>query len=352
MQYRLSEIPSGSAGTDATVREIIRLVKDDLKRPATRLLATRLLQSYNVPSKDHYGEIKAIYQFVARHIRYQKDPIDIETIQSPEATWNIRAGDCDDHSGLVVALATAIGIPARLRVFGYSENEFVHIIPELKVNGVWYPADTTEPGRGFGWRPPKFPVERVYNLNGEVFNMGLAQTPVARRDVLETSIYNEVMKTLESNWEQGAINRADVVGYLRVISEGNFPSKEPVLVDPTRRAIKEFLAYIDRHGIPSRKASGLSGLEGLAGFLGSIWKAVKKGVGAVVGIGAKAFGINTGVAAPIVLQPQINIPENVIQTRLSPGAAKAMGAGMFGSGSQLPLMIGLGALALILVLKK
>jgi hypothetical protein len=351
MQYRLSEIPSGSAGTDATVREIIRLVHSDLKRPATRLLATRLIQSYNVPSKDHYGEIKAIYQFVSRHIRYQKDPIDIETVQSPEATWAIRAGDCDDHCGLVVALATTIGIPARLRVLGYSEDEFVHILPELKVNGVWYPADTTEPGRGFGWRPEKFPVERVYNLNGEVRNMSLAQAPVARKEVLEASIYNEVMRTIKDNWARGRIDRGDVVGYLRVISEGNFPSKEPVLVDPARRAIKEFLSYVDGNSIPSRKTVQ-SGLQGLDGLFSSVWKAVKKGVGVVVGVGAKVLGVGTGQPAPVIVQPQIHVPENVIQTQFSPGAASAMGAGMFGSGSQLPMMLGIGALALILILKK
>ena len=358
MQYRLSEISAGRAGTDQTVREIIRLLKDDLKRPKIRLLATRLLQSYQIASKDHYGEAQAIYRFVSRHIRYQKDPIEIETVQSPEATWTIRAGDCDDHVGLVAALATAVGIPARLRVFGYDQERFVHILPELRINGVWYPADTTEPRRGFGWRPPKFPVEIVYNLNGEVNNMPLAQTPVARRDELETSIYNEVMKTLSGNWSSGRINRSDVVSYLRVISEGNFPTKEPVLVNPTKQAIKDFLSHIDRNDSRSNKPNGqLSGFEGLDGFLGSVWKAVKRGVGVVVGgvagTAVKILGGGGGQQpAPTTVTPAVNTGTRLTRTRVSPGATQAFGAGMFGSGSMMPMMLAAAAVVAVVLMKK
>ena len=119
MNHTLSEIPGGIAGTDKTVQEIARLVRYDLERPQLRLMASRLLRNHEVQSKNYLGEARAIFNFVTHRIRYQKDPLDVETVQSPTATIEIGAGDCDDHCGLVAGLAMAVGIPARLRVVGY-----------------------------------------------------------------------------------------------------------------------------------------------------------------------------------------------------------------------------------------
>ena len=176
MNYRLSAIPSGVAGTDATVREIARLVDYDLQHQKLRLLATKILRRNAVPSKSYLSEARALFSYVAKRVRYQKDPVGLETVQSPTVTLNLGAGDCDDHSGLVAGLAAAVGIPARFRVVGYSPDRLVHIFPELFINGSWWPADTTEPQQGFGWRPPKFPYERLYRMDGQVMNVAGLQT--------------------------------------------------------------------------------------------------------------------------------------------------------------------------------
>lgn len=327
MNYSLAEIPSGVAGTDRTVREIMRLVDYDLKRPQIRLLATRHLQSYGIPSKDKIGEARAIYQMVRRNIRYQKDPIGIETVQSPTTTWQIRAGDCDDHVGLVAALAMSIGIPVRLRVIGFNQDNLIHIFPELLVDNKWIPADTTEPERGFGWRPKKFPIEKIYNFKGEVVNMG-----EIKKGALQTGIYNAVMNTLNNNWANGLINKKDVEGYVSVIDGGNFPSKKALYVEPTRKAIVDFLNYVNSKNIGSLKPGGLSGMEGLGGFLSSVWGAVKSVVGGVVKTVTGSGGGETQV---------------VVQQAPAP-----VSTGFFDQPYAMPLMIGGGGLLLYLLLKR
>ncbi len=373
MNYTLSEIPGGVAGTDETLRAIAKGVLYDLRRPQLRLLATRIAQSYGAGNKDQMSEARAIYQQVSSAVRYQKDPIDIETVQSPEATWQIRAGDCDDHSGLVAGLAMALGIPARFRVVGHSPDRMLHIFPELFIDGKWYPADTTEPRRGFGWRPPKFPTERVYNIKGEVQDMSLQGVELLTRGDVKASVYQEVSSELRGNWQAGLINRADVEGYLRVIAEGNFPTKSPVLVEPTEKAIIDFLDYVDTNRVGSVKPPGtLSGLEGLDGFLGSIWGAVKKGVskigGAVLGvvpgggviksvIGRAAAlirgqpGAQPGQPAPqplVRLSPTVRVPEQFVQAQIAPGAAQAFGAGLL-SGPMMPILLGAGVILAVVL---
>jgi hypothetical protein len=321
MKARLSALPPGLAGTDKTLREIARLIADDLKNQRLRVYGSNILRA--LPNKDYLAEAKAIYRYVASHIRFQRDPIGIETVQSPLFTLRLGVGDCDDQAALVAALALAVGLPARLRAVGYSPDNLSHIWAEIFAGDRWYPADTTEPGRGFGWRPKKFPVERIYDFNGKVVGMAqLAATLPVKRGDMQEAIKAEVFNVLTTNWQAGLINDADVAGYQRVIEEGNFPTKEPLLVDPVKAALAEFRSWAPSHLAPSRKPIGtLSGMEGLSGFLSSIWNGVKKVVGTVVGVAAKAVGITS--EKPIVIQPTVSIPAGAVQTTVTPAAAQA-----------------------------
>jgi hypothetical protein len=296
MEYRLSELPGGGvAATDATLREIARICQNDLRQsPAVRFQATQILGS--VSGKDHVGEARALFEWVRRHVRYQKDPVGIETVQSPVVTLRLRAGDCDDHAALLASLAIAVGIPARFRVLGASADNFIHIVPELYAGGRWWWADTTE-RLPFGVRPRPLPVERIYNFQGEVSMLGQSETLPVTAGQFKASIRDAVWRTLQTNWQNGLINEDDVRSYLRVIDEGNFFSKKPLLVDPTRATIAEFLAWVPSHLGPSRKR-GVGGLSGLDGFLSSIVKAV----GSVV---KGAVNLVTGGGSPTV---QIQYP--------------------------------------------
>ena len=341
MRYRLSAIPSGVAGTDATVREIARLVRYDLERPQLRLLATKVLNHARIRSKNHLQEAQTLFRYIIGRIRFQKDPVGLETVQSPTVTLGLGAGDCDDLSGLVAGLAMAIGVPARFRVIGYSDDDLVHIFPELFAGCRWWPADATEPHRGFGWRPKRFPVERVYNLNGEVQNMAelKKEKQVTRGDV-KAAIGKAVTDRLSSNWQAGLIDLGDVRGYLRMIEEGNFPGRDPLMVEPTDEAIRNFIDYVVENRVGSLKPAGT--LSGVGGLFSSIWDAGKDAVGSLVR--------EATAAGPLVrISPTVTVPEQFIRAEATPAVATAFGAGL--GGAMVPLLIAAGV-ALMFILKK
>lgn len=400
MNYSLREIPGGLAGTNETVRLIAEHVQNDLRRPVVRLIASRLIQSAGVKSKDHLSEAQTLYSWISRNIRYQKDPVNIETVQSPEITLKLRYGDCDDHTGIMAAMALAVGIPARYRVIGYTEDQLVHIFPELLIGSKWIAADTTEPQKGFGWRPPKFPVERIYNLDGEVSDMtftekvsgigGLSPNqPVIKRGILELAIKQKTREILEHNWQAANNNRADLQTYIKIIDGQNFPTKNPLITEPVRAAVVEWIDYLNKNRIGSIKPENTPVDMGeLNGFLSSVWNGVKSVVknvtGAVAGSGipiiSQAAAIGRGVLfpsttqadggsrsvptngrssgskststrgdAPIRISPSVTLPSDMIQTQIAPGAAQAFGSGL--GGSTIP-MIAIAAIAAIILLKK
>jgi hypothetical protein len=316
MRFLLSSIPVGEKGTDVTVGRIIHHVQASLHRPVCRLTSIGILARARVPNKNTRAAAAALYDYVKANIRYLPDPIDVETIQDPEATLKIRAGDCDDHSTLMAGLAAAIGIPVRFRVLGTAPDLFVHIFPELYVDGAWLPADTTETAV-IGQRPRNFPSEKIYPLNGSAYMQGLAQAAVPLKvDTVQTVAYRSTIKTLKDNWRNGLIDLRDVNSYLRVIDEGNSPSKGTILEASIRDAIVTFRDEMVRSGTPSRKPPGMSGLEGLDGFLKSIWNGVKKAVGTAVNVAATI--IPGGGAIKSIVTSAISAVKGAVQQKTAP----------------------------------
>ncbi len=70
------------------------------------------------------------------------------------------AGDCDDHAGLICALAGAIGFQCALRAWGpKNERGYSHVyamaaFPKRKPQR-WVPMDTTVASATLGWQPPR-----------------------------------------------------------------------------------------------------------------------------------------------------------------------------------------------------
>ena len=72
MGYQIKKIPSGDLGTDATVQEMEKLIREGVKEPLVRELALGLVRG--IAPKDYMGEISRIFQWVQQNIRYTKDP--------------------------------------------------------------------------------------------------------------------------------------------------------------------------------------------------------------------------------------------------------------------------------------
>lgn len=343
MHYSIRQIADGEVGTDQTLKAIGELVSKAIKRPYLRLKCLEILRSQGVPDRNPQKAAEAIFNWVRHHVRYVNDPVGVETIQDPEITIDLGAGDCDDHSALVGSLAMSIGIPARFAVVGLTKDHLQHIYPELLINGRWTPADTTETNQ-LGKPPASMPTKKFYSLTGEPamngLGLGQGRGVVVSQETLTPAIYRTVLKILKENWQAGRINRTDVKSYLRVIDEGNSPAHGTFANPVMREAIQAFLNYVNTNQLQSFKPEGaLSGLNGLDGFLSSIWNGVKKVVGGVVKIATGG-----GSQQPV----QVNLPD-VRVTTTAPPASVASGVSEFLTSPVA--LIAIGALVFVLARK-
>lgn len=117
-----------------------------------------------LPSKDFKSELDAIYHWVRDNIRFVRDVRGVETLQTPEATLRLGAGDCDDHVMLIQALAESVGFVTRSHAVGFRPGHFSHVLAEVKFGKRWVPLETTVNGAFIGWFPPGVQAHMVQDL--------------------------------------------------------------------------------------------------------------------------------------------------------------------------------------------
>jgi hypothetical protein len=135
------EIPVGDAGIKATLHRMAVLARRGIRDEQILVLSRHITQS--APVADKAAEAKAIFDWMVKNIRYVTDPVHIEFIMSPaKLLTEVKAGDCDDLSIAMAALAEAVGIPARFVAVKTGANKrFNHVYPELYINGRWIAYD-------------------------------------------------------------------------------------------------------------------------------------------------------------------------------------------------------------------
>lgn len=127
----------------------------------------------NVAAYDEFGEVSALFSWVLEQIRYTKDPVTVEKLYPPQELLKIRAGDCDDISMLMGALAIALGYSARLITIAAdpgSPDEFSHVYTEVECpagSGNWIPLDAARPNAQFGLQPPGYFRKRAWSLTDD-----------------------------------------------------------------------------------------------------------------------------------------------------------------------------------------
>lgn len=153
-------IPSGGAGTKATLNIMSRIVRHYKRYAPLRQLALNLIRE--LPGdKNFRGQAERLQNYVRRHVQYVRDVAGVETVQTPLRTLDNRAGDCDDQSVLLATLLESIGHPTRFVAIKTNPlGPFVHVFTETKIGRAWLPAETTEPWR-LGQHPPQFSTRMV-----------------------------------------------------------------------------------------------------------------------------------------------------------------------------------------------
>jgi transglutaminase-like putative cysteine protease len=149
-------VPKGRAGTLASAGLIARLICDGAKDFVVRQTAIRIFRACGVPAKDRLGEVRALFEFVRRHVRYTRDIYRVELLHTARRMLQLRAGDCDDMTILLGAMLKATGHPVRLILAGFRRHRphaYSHIYLEAKVGPRWIALDATMP-HPMGWAPP------------------------------------------------------------------------------------------------------------------------------------------------------------------------------------------------------
>jgi transglutaminase-like putative cysteine protease len=150
-------LPAGPAGTRATVALMKRISMVGARDPYVRATAIEIIKRKRIPANDHLGEMKALFEAVRDGIRYTRDPINIELLQTPRQTLKDRVGDCDDKSTLLASMLTSIGHPAALqyRVIGTKPGAgYSHVYVVAKLNGKEIAMDPTPTTAALGWQYP------------------------------------------------------------------------------------------------------------------------------------------------------------------------------------------------------
>lgn len=132
------------------MRDLARKGKVD---PLVRIFAATLVRGQ--PEKAWFREIRTLFDYVREEIRYTLDINNIETLQEPRVTLQLKFGDCDDKCILLGSMLECIGHPARFAALAFEPDVFSHVIVQTlaAAEGQWISLDTTEP-EPIGWFPP------------------------------------------------------------------------------------------------------------------------------------------------------------------------------------------------------
>ena len=158
---RFAAVYSGIRNDDEMVKLIADRIEEGALDPKVRKLAFEIVRKAGCPPKDWYCEIKAIYDYVKKNIRYFYDIRGVDTYHSARAIlFELKGGDCDDFAIVLGSLLAAIGYPIKLRIIAKERNgKFIHIYPLVGVppHGKvekWIPLELTDDRIPFGQEFP------------------------------------------------------------------------------------------------------------------------------------------------------------------------------------------------------
>jgi len=128
---------------EASIQAMVLLIRRFRTNPHIRKTALGIIR--DVPERDHRAEAATLHAFVRDRIPFRRDIHGVETISTPDVTL-MYGGDCDDKALLLAVLLESVGFITRLIVVtnNFLKN-FSHILPEVNIEGTWYPMETIRP---------------------------------------------------------------------------------------------------------------------------------------------------------------------------------------------------------------
>jgi len=334
MRTRIQEISGGEIGTDQTIQKMMSLQRSALESGRIRLFAISLLQNAG-PSPSQSDVAETLFAWVRNHIQELPDPLNIETVQEPEATIQIGAGDCDDQALLMATLLNSVGIETRFRVIGTQPGVFVHVFCEALIDGAWEPFDTLVAEGYPDLR--NYPHEKIYSQYGKAGSMQGYSNQVTNPTSLQQASMDVTLQMLDGAWADGRLT-PDMLPMIIALYEG---ADNPAYLNP--EATKAILTALYRYQAAVEAAGYSTSLRGL-GFLNFLWSAAKYVGVDLIWNNVKKIWQNTDVTLP-----DINVTAPGVS--VTPGAATASGAVQGALSSPIVIAIIAGA-AVYLITRK
>lgn len=96
---------------------------------STRLarFSREIITRAGVREYDQLGEIRALFSWVRRNVRYTRDPQNHEWLQTPLVTVLFGHGDCDCQAMLLGTLLMSIGYAVRIVIVGNGPEQYHHV---------------------------------------------------------------------------------------------------------------------------------------------------------------------------------------------------------------------------------
>lgn len=161
-------MPTGDRGTEFTVAKIRELVHQGMTDQLINRQAMAIVHAAGVQPFDFAGEIRAVFDWVRRSIRFFKDIDGVETLRTAHEILTIRGGDCDDiNAVLMPSLLLTIGHSVRLVTISSDADaprQFSHIYCEVEIGNQWVPLDAARRDPQFGKGPNNYFRKRIWSL--------------------------------------------------------------------------------------------------------------------------------------------------------------------------------------------
>lgn len=154
-------IGTGDQAIYNTVDKMKDIISQSSKNTYVREWAKEVVSRVDV--NDKKGEAKAIFNFTRDNVRYTKDPLGYEYLQTPpvlledirlyqEGKGSRPSGDCDDMTLLSLSLLKSIGFNVAIKVVSFNKNKtFGHVYGLVQIGYDWIPFDCVRPDQSMGW---------------------------------------------------------------------------------------------------------------------------------------------------------------------------------------------------------
>lgn len=145
MKISLLKKEQGLAGIWQTMYLMRDIVYRSIRERIIKDTAVNLIR--NIEPTKYLEQVKKIFSFIRKKVKYVKDYFGIEEIQYPSRLLSnilkkgYAYGDCDDMAILVASMLYSIGLKTRFCVIATKPKVYNHIRTEVLINNKWIPLE-------------------------------------------------------------------------------------------------------------------------------------------------------------------------------------------------------------------